>query len=94
MNVIAATKLIKSYIKDLEKSTHYDSLAYHSYSVWAAKEVLKYVGARYDTPPLISLDDFITKMDDWSCRNGEKSYMFSVAHDIAQDIYDYLTNQY
>lgn len=94
MNVIAATNLIRAYIKDLEKSNRSDGLMYHSYSVWAAREILRYVGARYDTPPLISLDDFIEKMDDWSCRNGKQSYMFSVAHDIAQDIYDYLTTQY
>ena len=59
-----------------------------SYSRWAAKEVLKYVKEHDSIPPIVAIEEFIRKMDKYSCMNSNSSYMFSVAHDIAEDILD------
>lgn len=59
-----------------------------SYAKWAAKEVLRYVKEHDSVPPIMAIEEFIRKMDKYSCMNTKSSYMFSVAHDIAEDILD------
>lgn len=87
----SVTSVIRSYIVTLNKPTHNwrtSKFEQTSYSKWAAKEVLKYVNEHDTMPPVMAIEEFIRKMDKYSCLNKHTSYMFSVAHDIAEDILD------
>lgn len=61
-----------------------------SYSRWAVGEILKSIEESRFTPPIMVVEDFIRKMDDFSCRNKKTSIIFSVAHDMAENILDVL----
>ena len=41
-------------------------------------------------PPELIVSQFIRRMDDYSTRNKANSFMFSVLHDTAQDLYDHV----
>lgn len=88
---IRAELIIQDYILDLkEPRNHYQRSQFKqsSYSIWAANEVLKYIKDHSSLPPVIAIEDFIYKMDIYSCTNPNNSFIFSVAHDIAEDILD------
>lgn len=59
-----------------------------SYAIWAANEVLRSIENNKSIPPIMVVEDFIRKMDAFSCINANNSRMFSIAHDTAQDILD------
>ena len=59
-----------------------------SYSRWAVQELLTFVKQHKDMKPINAIELFIHKMDDYACTNSKNSYIFSVAHDIAEDVYD------
>ena len=83
--------VIRGYISRLNNPTRNwrnSNFKQISYSKWAAKEVLKYVKEHDSIPVTIAIEEFIRKMDKYSCMNSNTSYMFSVAHDIAVDILD------
>lgn len=61
-----------------------------SYSRWAVGEIMKSIEESRFTPPIMVVEDFIRKMDDFSCRNKKTSIIFSVAHDMAENILDVL----
>ncbi|WP_297183047.1 hypothetical protein [uncultured Phocaeicola sp.] len=61
-----------------------------SYSRWAVDEILKRIEESKFTPPIMVVEDFIRKMDDFSCKNKKTSIIFSVAHDMAENILDVL----
>ena len=60
----------------------------HSYSQWAIQELIRRVRIKKKTPPIIVIEDFIREMDGYSCRHSSSSFMFSIAKDTAEDIYD------
>lgn len=66
------------------------SLLQESYSKWAAREILVRLIKEKETPPLVVIEQFRDKMDEYSCRNLNTSYMFSVAKDTAEWIIDLL----
>ncbi len=61
-----------------------------SYSRWAIDEIVKSIEASRSVPPVVVVEKFIRKMDDFSCRNDKTSIIFSVAHDMAENILDIL----
>lgn len=87
-----AELIIQDYILDLkEPRNHYQRSQFKqsSYSIWAANEVLNYIREHESIRPTsIVIEDFIRKMDEYSCKNSINSFIFSVAHDIAEDILD------
>lgn len=56
-----------------------------SYAVWAAREILSLM-QNANKPTISVLQDFIEKMDAFSCKNMCSSLGFSVAKDVAEDI--------
>lgn len=65
-----------------------DRFMQSSYSRWAVQELLTFVKQHKDMKPINAIELFIHKMDEYACANSKNSYIFSVAHDIAEDIYD------
>lgn len=61
-----------------------------SYQKWAVNEILKSIKDSEVIPPVMVVENFIRKMDDFSCKNQKTSIIFSTAHDIAEDILDVL----
>lgn len=61
-----------------------------SYQRWAVDEILKNIEESKFTPPVLVVEDFIRKMDDFSCKNKKAGIIFSVARDVAIDILDVL----
>ncbi len=61
-----------------------------SYQKWAVDEIVKSIESSRFTPPIMVVEDFIRKMDDFSCSNHKNSIIFSIAHDVATDILDML----
>ena len=91
-NVKRAVMIIEEYIADL---TYYNHGQFHkeyfkqySYSKWAAGELITAILDHPDTPPLFTIEDFIHKMNKFSCVYGHEDNMFSVAYDVGYDIYD------
>lgn len=85
-----AELLIKEYINNLDEpkiSWKRDEFSQASYSRWAAKEVLMYIQNSCEENPLEAIEFFTYKMDQLSLEHPQASYIFSVAYDIAMDIY-------
>lgn len=86
-----AILIIKNYMKRLKRPKggirmpHFEQL---SYSRWAANELLNCVMKQSSKTPVKVIEEFISKMDMYSCMNSNASFMFSVAHDTAEDILD------
>lgn len=59
-----------------------------SYSNWAANEILLYVQNHSDMSPIEAIEEFAKKVDRYSVKNPNTSYIFSVAYDTAMDILD------
>lgn len=92
MNRKRIVLIIQDYLQDLKlpnkcgrRMRSFDQI---SYSIWATGELLRYVLKRRTIPPIDAIEEFISKMDGYSCLNGKSSYIFSVAHDVAEDILD------
>lgn len=83
--------VIMDYILDLKEPRRRMRKAYfaqQSYAWWAAKELLTYLEEHDDMSTMAAIEEFVAKMDWLSCLNPNTSYPFSVAKDIAEDIYD------
>lgn len=86
-----AIEIIRKYIVDLENRAYLwqkPSFKQNSYAKWAANELLECIRNRPTTSVIVTIEDFIRRMDRYSCMNLKNSYMFSVAHDTAEDILD------
>lgn len=93
---ISAEKAVSDYIAikrpyDIKKLSEMERRQI-SYTDWAAKEVLLYIHKRQDITPLEAIEEFIVLMDEYSCVDPETSFIFSVAHDVAENIIDYISN--
>ena len=84
--------VLQEYLADHEKPVRYfwrkEYFEQHSYSRWAVKELIRRIQIKKNTPPIIVIEDFIQEMDEYSCKKSSSSFMFSVAKDTAEDIYD------
>lgn len=64
----------------------------NSYRKWAVNEILRSIReSECVLPPIMIVEDFIHKMDDFSCKNNKSSFIFSIAYDVAIDVFDILT---
>lgn len=88
-----ALLLVENYLYHMKKPRRklkVDRFAYRSYSVWAVEELLDYIKERDYAPPLDSVSCFIRTMEEYSTLNKETSFIFSIARDVAEDIFDML----
>lgn len=88
-----AESVIQMYIRSLRNPIRYPDKRYFqyiSYSKWTANELLNMVRNQKDIPPTIIVEDFIKKLDRYSCQDSNTSYMFSVAKDTAENVLDLL----
>lgn len=91
MNNSDVLKIIRYYcytIPETKRSSNKYQFNQCSFSKWATDELYLYIKKRPETPALISIEEFIKKMDEYACLNINVSYIFSIAHDIAEDILD------
>lgn len=82
---------IIEYVADLNMpKNHWNKELFEQrcYSIWAAKELYYELAKNDDKPAETVIEEFIDRMDKYSCKNIETSFMFSVAKDTALDIYD------
>lgn len=92
------TKLAMDSIKEYiyENSNHQYTPRHKSefqqetFSVWAATELLIELSRNPNTPPLLVMEKFRDKMDDYSCMNRSNSFIFSVAKDTTEYLIDRL----
>lgn len=95
-----AILVVQDYIKRLEEHpvewTYWRSseFARWSYAKTTARYVLELLEKNPDIPPLMIIEEYRDKMDDYACLNAARSVMFSTAHDIADDIIDELIKAY
>lgn len=62
----------------------------YCYSQWAVDEIIKSIQKNGSKPPITVVEDFVRKMDEYSCVNPNTSLIFSIAKDSAMDILDLL----
>lgn len=92
-----AIEIIQKYIADLDDKPYFwqkPNFKQNSYTKWAANELLECIRNRPTTSVIVTIEEFIRKMDRYSCMNLKNSYMFSVAHDTAEDILDIFLSEY
>lgn len=93
-----AIQIVKDYIPKLERSPGWwwrsSEFAQWSYAKTAAKEVLDLLEENTDTPPLVVIEEYRDRMNQFACVNPVRSIMYSVAADIAEDIIDELIGSY
>ena len=88
-----ATLVTKEYLQEIEDSeTLWWDYGYEqfSYAKWATEEILNLLEEEKDTPPIIVLESFAEKMNNFACMNRVNSFIFSVAADTAVDIENHL----
>lgn len=61
-----------------------------SYQQWAVNEITRSIETNSYAAPIIAVEEFACKMDNYSLKNDGTRNMFSVAHDVACDILDML----
>lgn len=69
---------------------------YRSYVRWAADEAIDYVLVHKYISPMIALEEFLKKLDNFSCsgKDVDVRYIFSIAYDTVQDIIDFISYVY
>ena len=58
-----------------------------TYAKWAIKEIIHEVW-NSDKPILETVENFITRMNEYSMKDKKTSRIFSIAYDAAMDLYD------
>ena len=67
-----------------------DRRAQMIYFQWAVREIIMDMEHRPYWSPLDCVSVFKSRMNDYACRNINTSYIFSVAHDAAEEIEDFI----
>lgn len=87
-----AIKIIQQYLDELNMRRidkyRSESFEQRSYSMSAAENLLELLENDNITPPIILIEDFIGRMDDYACVSKVNSIIFSVAYDTALCILD------
>ena len=92
----AAKNVIRGYLADMQKihaknrKWQFQLFQQESYSIWAANELLNELRKNKKDPPLVIMEAFRDRMDAYSCKNKETSFIFSVAKDTAEVLIDIL----
>lgn len=93
-----AIQVVQEYIERLERQHIHpwqsSEFAQQSYSISAANDILYELKKNTSLPPLTIIEEYRDKMDEYSCLNSFGSFIFSVSHDIAEDIIDELIKAY
>ena len=91
-NTEEAISVVLRYLGKVRPSSAWRTRSFEQevYTKWAYMEILDYLKNNPDIPPLISLDEFKRKMDEYACKNTEASIMFSIAYDACETIIDAL----
>ena len=90
-----AIRVVLDYINELESTTttfDYWNSAYfaqRSYAKTAAYDILELLKNSTE-PPLVVIEEYRDKMNDYACLNGFGSVIFSTAYDTAEGIIDAL----
>lgn len=71
-----------------KRRSAYTNFMQRSYGRWAANEFLLYL-KQNGCHLTESGERFVKMMDEYSCK-GKNSWMFSIAHDVAEDLLDYI----
>ena len=58
------------------------------YTIWAIEELRKEVEKNKNESPIFTIENFISKMDEYSCKNIKTSTIFSVARDVGMYVLD------
>lgn len=93
MHTIESNRKIGDGIQFKTKKRYF---AFESYERWAIKEVNRLFSIHPEVSPIVLVEDFRAKMDEFACRakTGNASIMFSVAYDTATDILNHLLGYY
>lgn len=83
-------KYADEYLKEPKCGLPRSCFEQRSYQMWAVDEILKSIGESKSVSPIAVVEDFVRKMDKFSCSNRKNSVIFSVAHDVAINILDML----
>ena len=67
--------------------TYFEQVSVHN---WAVDEIIKEIKESDFTPPMMIVEDFIKRMEDYSCENSKNSRVFSIAKDAGEWILDIL----
>lgn len=90
-----AIRVVRDYINELEctssiidywQSAHF---AQRCYAKTAANDILELL-KNSSEPPLVVIEEYRDKMDEFACLNNFGSIIFSVAYDTAESIIDAL----
>ena len=84
-------RIIRTYISKMKAprlGLSKEQFEMESYSQWAILEAVTYLRGRRDT--IQALEEFIHKLDEYSCVNSKTGYIFSIAKTAAEDLLDAL----
>lgn len=96
MNVVnkLAIEIINDYINYLEfifeREKYEYTLEQKSYSMWIANETIKVVRFNPNTPPLMTIERFRNKIEEYSHMNKKSDFIFSTALETIDNIIDVL----
>ena len=88
--VLSAIREVRYELKEPGSKWPRGRFEQQSYSRWAINELIFYIYKSEPMPTIQAVEEFIRKMDDYSCRSQHTSFAFSVAHDIAVSVLDIL----
>lgn len=94
---IRAISILQEYIADMpepRKKCRRQIFLQETYSRWAAEEILKCIQENESRPPVAVVEEFKDRMNHYSLMNRSSSYIFSVAYDIAMDIFLAMSDPY
>ena len=60
------------------------TLEQQAYEKWTVNELLKRLRTNPDVPPLVTMEDFLNQLDEYSTMSHFASYCFSTAKDTVQ----------
>jgi hypothetical protein len=86
-----AVRVVQSYILKLDTFAIWQGYTFKelSYSKWAANELLKCLKEQ-GAPPLLVMESFMDKMDEYSRVNQKFGFIFSDAREVTEHIIEFL----
>ncbi len=84
---------VQEYIGDLKeppKRCKKEYFAQRSYRRWAAAEILRCLRQHRLTPPVITVENFMSRMGQYAQLNSNTGHIFAIASETAADILDIL----
>lgn len=89
-----AIRMIEDDLRRAEKNTTSPysviEFAQDSYCKTTYLELIDLLKKNKDMPPIVLIEDYVKKMEKYSCANEFSSFMFAVSHDVAEYVLDEL----